>query len=118
MSELTTRLRRRMDFLGLSVEETAARTRVEYKTFSRYITGTAKQNLHPETFSQLCRVLAITPDQAFGLRPAVGIDAHIQADTDIRNIERIRAGLTILDAADLRLAAALLETVCHLQQRE
>lgn len=111
MSELTTRLRRRMDFLGLSVEETAARTGVEYKTFSRYITGTAKQNLHPTTFSRLCRVLAITPDQAFGLHPAVGIDAHIPTDAGTREIERIRAGLTILDAADLRLAAALLETV-------
>ena len=118
MSELTMRLRRRMDFLGLSVEETAARTGVEYKTFSRYITGTAKQNLHPETFSRLCRVLAITPDQAFGLSPAVGIDAHIPADADTRGIERIRAGLSILDAADLRLAAALLETVSHVQQRE
>lgn len=118
MSELTTRLRRRMDFLGLSVEETAARTGVEYKTFSRYITGTAKQNLHPETFSRLCRVLAITPDQAFGLRPAVGIDTHIPADADTRDIERIRVGLTILDPAGLRLAAALLETVSHAQQCE
>lgn len=116
MSELTTCLRCRMEFLGLSVEETAARTGVAYKTFSRYITGTAKQNLHPETFSRLCRVLAITPDQAFGLRPAIGIDGQIPADADTREIERIRAGLTILDAANLRLAAALLETVSHAQQ--
>lgn len=60
----------------------------------------------------------MTPDRAFGLSPAVGIDAQIHADADIRDIERIRAGLNILNAADLRLAAALLETVNHAQQRE
>lgn len=118
MSELTTRLRRRMDFLGLSVEETAARTGVEYKTFSRYITGTAKQNLHPETFSRLCRVLAIKPDQAFGLSPTIGIDAQIPTGAGTRDIERIRAGLSILDAADLRLAVALLETVGSVERHE
>lgn len=78
---------------------------------SRRITGTATQNLHPETFLRLRRVLAISPDQAFGMRLAIGIDTQIPANADTREIECIRAGLTILDAADLRLAAALLETV-------
>lgn len=63
-------------------------------------------------------MLAITPDQAFGLSPAVGIDAQILASADTREIERIRAGLTTLDAVDLRLAAALLETVGHVEQHE
>ncbi len=111
MSALTIRLRRRMDFLGLGVDETAARVGVRYKVFSRYITGTAKQNLHPDRFIRLCTVLAVTPDQAFGLAPMPGVDSDAPSDLDICVSERIRASLSVLDANALRLAADLLESV-------
>ncbi|KAA0592696.1 hypothetical protein J2848_006066 [Azospirillum lipoferum] len=111
MSALTTRLRCRMDFLGLGVDETAVRVGVRYKVFSRYIAGTAKQNLHPDRFIRLCTVLAVTPDQAFGLAPMPGVDSDAPSDPDTCVSERIRASLSVLDASALRLAADLLESV-------
>ncbi|HYD70731.1 helix-turn-helix transcriptional regulator [Azospirillum sp.] len=117
MHALAKRLRRRMDFLGLGVDETAARAGVKYKAFSRYITGTAKQNLHPDVFVRLCAVLAITPDQAFGQAPMAGVDADVPTDAATRERERIRASLGVLDEAGLWLAADLLETVVRSQAR-
>lgn len=113
MHALAKRLRSRMDFLGLGVDETAARVGVKYKTFSRYITGTAKQNLHPDVFVRLCAVLAVTPNQAFGLAPMAGVDEGEPADPAARALERARAGLGALDANGVRVAAALVDALAR-----
>lgn len=121
------RLRRRINFLRLGVDETAARVGMDYDELSRYVSGAAKQSPHPELFVRLCRVLAVTPDQAFGLAPMPGVDTAGEdrpgadedtlADRDTAERERIRASLNVLDDEGLRLAADLLDSVLRSQQR-
>lgn len=111
MDVVLDRLRRRMEYLGLGVGETAARCGVSLKHYSRYLTGTAKRGFPPDLFLAVCRALGITPNQAYGLEPMEGVDLPPADATEDREAARIAACLNVLPPGEQALAAELLETL-------
>lgn len=117
MDRTVERVRLRIEYLGLGVGETAARCGVPMKLFSRYLTGVAKRGLLPETFLKLCQVLAMTPNQAYGVEPLTGVDPDVPEAPCGRDDVRIQASLNALPPQELVVAAELLDALVRARAR-
>ena len=103
MQGMGARLRARARKLGLSDTEVARRLDISQPHYANYVNDINEPDL--ATLVRICRALGIAPDEA--LRFA---DAPRQTGDDLLKA-RITAAAGCKDAARLRIAAALMDTL-------
>ena len=106
MQGMGPRLRARARELGLSDSEVARRLDISQPRYANYVADTNEPDMG--TFVRICRALGTTPDVvlAFGESPG-------SPDEDVLKA-RIAVAADTLDAARLRVAAALMDTLASL----
>lgn len=110
MQGMGARLRARARELGLSDTEVARRLDISQPRYANYVNDTNEPDL--ATLVRICRALGMTPDEALAFA-----DAPRRPADDVLKA-KITAAAGCMDAAHLRIAAALMETLASLPESD